>query len=70
MKVSLQPALNDGNLDANQLNSQRQLGISISAIAETQDRHVPLNLCLILDHSGSMNGRSLETVKSSESSGR
>ncbi|MBE8971049.1 VWA domain-containing protein [Nostocales cyanobacterium LEGE 12452] len=63
MKVNLQPALNDGNLDANQLNSQRQLGISISAIAETQDRHVPLNLCLILDHSGSMNGRSLETVK-------
>ena len=63
MKVSLQPALNDGNLDANQLNSQRQLGISISAIAETQDRYVPLNLCLILDHSGSMNGRSLETVK-------
>ncbi|MBW4453797.1 MAG: VWA domain-containing protein [Nostoc indistinguendum CM1-VF10] len=63
MKVNLQPALNDGNLDANQLNSQRQLGISISAIAETQDRNVPLNLCLILDHSGSMNGRSLETVK-------
>ncbi|MEH2269306.1 MAG: VWA domain-containing protein [Nostoc sp.] len=63
MKVSLQPALNDGNLDANQLNSQRQLGVSISAFAETQDRHVPLNLCLILDHSGSMNGRSLETVK-------
>jgi Ca-activated chloride channel homolog len=63
MKVSLQPALNDGNLDANQLNSQRQLGISISAIAENQDRNVPLNLCLILDHSGSMNGRSLETVK-------
>ncbi|MCC5656907.1 VWA domain-containing protein [Nostoc sp. XA010] len=63
MKVNLQPALNDGNLDANQLNSQRQLGISISAIGENQDRHVPLNLCLILDHSGSMNGRSLETVK-------
>jgi len=63
MKVSLQPALNDGNLDTNQLNSQRQLGISISAIAEALDRNVPLNLCLILDHSGSMNGRSLETVK-------
>ncbi|WP_193196051.1 vWA domain-containing protein [Nostoc sp. MG11] len=63
MKVSLQPALNDGNLDANQLSSQRQLGISISAIAETLDRKVPLNLCLILDHSGSMNGRSLENVK-------
>ncbi|QFS43172.1 vWA domain-containing protein [Nostoc sphaeroides] len=63
MKVNLQPALNDGNLDANQLNSQRQLGISISAIAENLDRDVPLNLCLILDHSGSMSGRSLETVK-------
>jgi Ca-activated chloride channel family protein len=63
MKVSLQPTLNDENLDANQLNSQRQLAISISAIAENTDRGVPLNLCLILDHSGSMNGRPLETVK-------
>ncbi|MBD2213586.1 VWA domain-containing protein [Nostoc linckia FACHB-104] len=63
MKVNLQPALNDSNLDANQPNSQRQLAISISAIAEVVDRNVPLNLCLILDHSGSMNGRPLETVK-------
>ncbi|MFN6517494.1 MAG: vWA domain-containing protein [Nostoc sp. CreGUA01] len=63
MRVSLQPALNDSNLDSNQANSQRQLGISISAIADVQDRNVPLNLCLILDHSGSMNGRPLETVK-------
>lgn len=63
MKVSLQPALNDGNLDANQSNSQRQLAISISASAENRDRSVPLNLCLILDHSGSMAGRPLETVK-------
>lgn len=63
MKVSLQPALNDGNLDANQSNTQRQLAISISALAENLDRTVPLNLCLILDHSGSMSGRPLETVK-------
>jgi Ca-activated chloride channel homolog len=63
MKVNLQPVLNDGNLDANQLSSQRQLSISVSAIAQTQDRTVPLNLCLILDHSGSMNGQPLETVK-------
>ncbi|MBW4561539.1 MAG: VWA domain-containing protein [Mojavia pulchra JT2-VF2] len=63
MKVSLQPALNDASLDANQLSSQRQLAISISAIAETLNRNVPLNLCLILDHSGSMNGQPLETVK-------
>lgn len=63
MKVNLQPTLNDANLDANQTSSQRQLAISISAIGETLDRSVPLNLALILDHSGSMRGRSLETVK-------
>ncbi|BAZ42882.1 von Willebrand factor type A [Calothrix sp. NIES-4101] len=63
MKVSLQPALNDGNIDGNQTNSQRQLAVSISAIADSLGRSVPLNLCLILDRSGSMNGRPLETVK-------
>jgi Ca-activated chloride channel homolog len=63
MKVSLQPALNDSNIDGNQPNSQRQLSISISAIADSLGRNVPLNLCLILDRSGSMNGRPLETVK-------
>lgn len=63
MKVFLQPALNDANLDATQTNSQRQLAISISAIAQEIDRSAPLNLCLILDHSGSMNGRPLEMVK-------
>ncbi|MBD2692083.1 vWA domain-containing protein [Anabaena catenula] len=63
MKVNLQPTLNDANVDAHQPSSQRQLAISISAIGETLDRAVPLNLCLILDHSGSMKGRSLETVK-------
>jgi len=63
MKVNLQPALNDKNVDANQTSSQRQLSVSVSAIAEIQDRNLPINLCLILDHSGSMNGRPLETVK-------
>ncbi len=63
MKVLLQPALNDVNLDANQLNSQRQLAISISAVSPSINRTVPLNLCLILDHSGSMKGRPMETVK-------
>lgn len=63
MKVFLQPALNDANLDAAQTNSQRQLAISISAIAQEIDRSAPLNLCLILDHSGSMNGLPLEMVK-------
>ncbi|MEB3356960.1 MAG: VWA domain-containing protein [Synechococcales bacterium] len=67
MKVGLQAALNDANLDALQPSSQRQLAISISAIAELASRTAPLNLCLILDRSGSMQGRSLETVKQAAS---
>ncbi|HEY9656305.1 MAG TPA: VWA domain-containing protein, partial [Crinalium sp.] len=63
MKVGLQSVLNDANIDAVQVNSQRQLSVSIAAIAEPLSRSVPLNLCLILDHSGSMSGRSLDTVK-------
>ncbi|MDB9459312.1 vWA domain-containing protein [Dolichospermum circinale] len=63
MKVNLQLALNDGAVDANQISTQRQLAISVSASGETIDQAVPLNLCLILDHSGSMGGKSLETVK-------
>lgn len=63
MKVGLHPALNDANVDANQPSSQRQLSIAIRAIADSLDRSVPLNLCLVLDHSGSMHGRPLETVK-------
>lgn len=63
MKVSLLPALNDANLDATQVSNQRQLSISVGATAWELDRDVPLNLCLILDHSGSMAGRPLETVK-------
>lgn len=72
MKVGLQPILNDVNIDAKQANSQRQLAISVSAIAGqlTGDNSLfqlssklPLNLCLILDHSGSMEGEPLRTVK-------
>ena len=63
MKVGLQPALNDTHIDATQSSNQRQLSISISAIAGDREGNVPLNLCLILDHSGSMRGRPLETVK-------
>lgn len=63
MKVNLESALNDPNLDAAGVSTQRQLSISVSATASDLDRSVPLNLCLILDHSGSMSGRPLETVK-------
>jgi Ca-activated chloride channel family protein len=63
MQVGLQPALSDANLDAQQAVSQRQLVVSIAAVAEESDPNVPLNLCLVLDHSGSMKGYPLETVK-------
>jgi Ca-activated chloride channel family protein len=63
MKVNLQVALSDAHLDANQASSQRQLCLSLSAIAGTLDFSLPLNLCLVLDQSGSMNGRPLSTVK-------
>lgn len=63
MKVGLQSALSDANVDAAQATSQRQLSISIQAIAEEMSQNVPLNLCLILDHSGSMGGRPIDTVK-------
>jgi len=42
MKVFLQPALNDANVDATQTNSQRQLAISMSIAQEEFDRNVPL----------------------------
>lgn len=63
MKVSVQPAVNDTNVDATQPNSQRQLAIPISAISENREWNAPLNLCLILDHSGSMKGEPIEMVK-------
>jgi Ca-activated chloride channel family protein len=63
MKVGLQPILNDSHVDANQASSQRQLSIAIAAIADSEDRRLPLNLCLILDRSGSMHGKPLKTVK-------
>ncbi len=62
MKVKLLSALNDTNIDVTQLSSQRQLGISISAIAGEMEQILPLNLCLILDKSGSMHGSPINTV--------
>ncbi len=62
MDVNLLSALSDDSLLPHQVN-QRQLSIAISAIASGSERNAPLNLCLILDHSGSMSGEPLETVK-------
>lgn len=63
MKVNLKAALSDAHLDANQSSSQRQLCLSLSALREGLEHSLPLNLCLVLDHSGSMNGQPLTTVK-------
>jgi Ca-activated chloride channel family protein len=64
MEVGLEALLSDRHLEATQTNQQRQLSLSISAIApETGSSNLRLNLCLILDHSGSMAGQPLKTVK-------
>jgi len=63
MKLSLQAILSDPNFDVSQATSQRQLAISISAFPSQSDVDVPLNLCLILDYSGSMSGKPIKTVK-------
>jgi Ca-activated chloride channel homolog len=62
MKVKLLSALNDNNVDVAQTCSQRQLAMTIFAIAGEFDQNLPLNLCLILDKSGSMHGQPIKTV--------
>ncbi|MEA5626215.1 VWA domain-containing protein [Nostoc sp. UHCC 0251] len=62
MKVKLLSALNDNNVDVTQTSSQRQLAMTIFAIAGESDQNLPLNLCLILDRSGSMHGQPIKTV--------
>ncbi|ELS32202.1 MULTISPECIES: vWA domain-containing protein [Pseudanabaena] len=63
MSVNLTCKLSDRLLDSNQGSSQRQLAISVSANASVDGNNAPLNLCLVLDHSGSMGGQPLDTVK-------
>ncbi len=64
MPVSLQPLLSDPCIDANQSSNQRQLSISIAAATEAlESKPLPLNLCLVIDCSGSMKGIPLDTVK-------
>ena len=63
MRVGLQSYLSDTNIDAQINSSQRQLSLAIAAIAEDSARDLPLNLCLVLDRSGSMSEKPLEMVK-------
>ncbi|MGB3293046.1 MAG: VWA domain-containing protein [Phormidesmis sp.] len=61
MKVDLQWALSDAHIPTDQPNSQRQLSVSLSA--DGGGSQAPLNLCFVLDRSGSMMGTPLKTVK-------
>ena len=63
MKVGLQSYLSDRHIDAQISSSQRQLSLAISAIAEDTANNLPINLCLVLDRSGSMSEKPLEMVK-------
>jgi len=64
MEVGLEALLSDRHLEATQTSQQRQLSVSISAKeSEAGAQNLRLNLCLILDHSGSMAGQPLRTVK-------
>lgn len=63
MSVNLNCKLSDRRLDSNQGSSQRQLAIAVSAVSTFDGNNAPLNLCLVLDHSGSMAGQPIETVK-------
>ncbi|MEA5462717.1 vWA domain-containing protein [Leptothoe sp. PORK10 BA2] len=61
MKANVQWSISDRNLDTAQANSQRHLAISVQAIPSGE--RAPLNLCLILDQSGSMGGPPIKTVR-------
>ena len=63
MRVGLQSYLSDTSVDAQINNSQRQLSLAISAIPDERATELPLNLCLVLDRSGSMSEKPLEMVK-------
>jgi Ca-activated chloride channel family protein len=63
MSVNLTCKLSDRRLDRSQSSNQRQLAIAVSASASVDGSNTPLNLCLVLDHSGSMGGQPLDTVK-------
>ncbi|MGB7247414.1 MAG: VWA domain-containing protein [Phormidesmis sp.] len=61
MTVTLQWAFSDAHIPIEQPSNQRQLSVSISASGGGDQ--APLNLCFVLDCSGSMMGTPLKTVK-------
>ncbi len=65
MKVDLRCALSDAHLSVDQASAQRQLSVSIAA--KSGGASAPLNVCFVLDRSGSMMGTPLQTVKQAAS---
>ena len=63
MKVNIEHFLSDLRVDSNSKSTQRQLTLDISAVAESQEQSLPLNLCLVIDCSRSMADQPLEIVK-------
>jgi Ca-activated chloride channel homolog len=46
MQVAIETAISDPQIEIGQGNNQRQISIEVSAVAEPEDRQLPLNLCL------------------------
>ena len=61
--IGLQSFVSDANIDARISNSQRQLSLAISAIPDNSASELKLNICLVLDCSGSMSNQPLSMVK-------
>ncbi|ELR98659.1 VWA domain-containing protein [Gloeocapsa sp. PCC 73106] len=62
MKVKIEAILNDPNISTHQASSQRQLQISVNVIPQETESYLPLNLCLVLDYSGSMRSNPMARV--------
>ena len=60
MKANVQWSISDRNLDTAQTNTQRHLAIAVQAASS---KRPPLNLCLVLDQSGSMGGAPIKNVR-------
>jgi Ca-activated chloride channel family protein len=63
MDIELKAILSNNQIDSSQTVSQRQLSVYLSAKREYPEESLPLNLCLVLDKSGSMRGLSMDAVK-------
>lgn len=63
MKPLIEVELNDTSISSENTSTQRQLAVSVKAVKDDEVNRSPLNICLILDRSGSMVGKPLDNVK-------